>query len=162
MTSDGAAEAAGVQAPAPHPALKGLDFLVGEWQLEGREDESGGQITGRPRFEWTEGGFYLVQHVDIDYAGRRVHGVEYIGYQASSGKLRSYFFSNEGPGAFGDVAIEYVWEPEEGVLAIWGGDVGSPASFKGEVSPDGNTITGRWSWPGGGYEATMRRIGGGA
>jgi hypothetical protein len=82
-----------MQAPEPHPALKDLDFLVGEWELEG-----------------------------------------------SSGRLRSYFFSNEGPGPFGDVAVEY---------------------FKGEVSPDGNTIAGRWKWPGGGYQATMRRTGSG-
>jgi hypothetical protein len=106
-----------VQAPEPHPALKALDFLVGEWELEGREDESGGRITGRPRFEWMDGRFYLAQHVS---------------------------------------------EPEEGALTIWGGDVDSPASFEGEVSPDGNTTTGRSKWPGGGYQATMSRIGSGA
>jgi hypothetical protein len=143
--------------PKPNPALGRLDFLVGEWRLEGRDDASGGEIAGRLQFEWMDGGFYLVQHVDLDYAGRSVRGVEYIGHQESSGRLRSYFFSNEGPGPFGDVAIEYVYQPEENGLTIWGGDVGSPARFQGDVSEDRSTITGRWEWPGGGYAATMRR-----
>jgi hypothetical protein len=147
-----------VQAPEPNAALRNLDLMIGTWDLQGREDESGGAIRGRLAFEWMEGGFYLVQRVDIDYAGRRVRGTEYVGYQQSTGKLRSYFFSNEGPGPFGDVAIEYVWEADENRLTIWGGDVGSPAHFKGEISPDRRTITGRWSWPGGGYEATMARV----
>jgi hypothetical protein len=67
-----------------------------------------------------EGGFYLAQRVDVDYAGRQVHGVEYVGWQESTGKLRSYFFSNEGPWPFGDVAIEYVWELSDEALTIWG------------------------------------------
>jgi hypothetical protein len=142
----------------PNQALRRLDFLVGEWRLEGRDAGSGDPITGRLRFDWMDGGFYLVQQVDIDYAGRPVHGIEYIGHQESSGTLRSYFFSNEGPGPFGDVAIEYVYEPEDDALTIWGGDVGSPAHFRGQITEDRSTITGRWEWPGGGYRATMRRM----
>jgi hypothetical protein len=150
---------ASVPQAEPSPDLGRLDCLVGEWRLEGRDDTSGGEIKGRLRFDWMDGGFYLVQHVDIDYAGRAVRGVEYIGHQASSGRLRSYFFSNEGPGPFGDVAIEYVYEPEEDALTIWGGEVGSPAHFQGRLSEDRSAITGRWEWPGGGYAATMRRSG---
>lgn len=146
----------------PSPALKPLDRMVGRWELRGREDDSGGEIRGKLEIDWLEGGFYLVQRVDIDYAGRQVRGIEHVGYQESTGKLRSYFFSNEGPGPFGDVAIEYVWELTDDALTIWGGDVGSPASFKGTFSPDGGEITGRWQWPGGGYEATMTRTGGGS
>jgi hypothetical protein len=161
MQSEQDPSANSVPVAEPNPALGRLDFLVGEWRLEGRDDVSGGQIRGRLRFDWMDGGFYLVQHVDIDYAGRPVRGVEYIGHQGSSGRLRSYFFSNEGPGPFGDVAIEYVWQPGEDALTIWGGDVGSPAHFEGKVSDDRGTITGRWKWPGGGYAATMRRSGSG-
>ena len=65
-----------------------------------------------------------------------------------------------GPGPFGGVALEYVWEVGGDNLAIWGGFVGSPASIKGKFGDDDrNTITGRWEWPGGGCEATMRRVG---
>jgi uncharacterized protein DUF1579 len=146
------------QAPQPNPALASLDVMVGTWELKGRESGPEGEIHGRPTFEWMEGGFYLVQQVHIDYIGRRIVGTEYIGYDEENDNLRSYFFSNEGPGLFGRVALEYVWEVGEDTLTIWGGEVGSPASFKGRLSDDRNTITGRWEWPGGGYEATMARI----
>ena len=145
------------QEPHPNPALKRLDVLVGTWNLTGRESGPDGEIHGRLIFEWMEGGFYLVQHVDIDYVGRKIKGVEYVGYDDSNDTLRSHFFSNTGPGPFGGVALEYVWEIGEDNLTIWGGYVGSPASFKGRFSDDRNTGTGRWEWPGGGYEATMTR-----
>jgi hypothetical protein len=145
------------QPPQPNPALASLDVMVGAWELKGRESCPEGEIHGRPTFEWMEGGFYLVQQVDIDYIGRRIVGTEYIGYDEKNDNIRSYFFSNEGPGPFGRVALEYVWEVGEDTLTIWGGEVGSPASFKGRFSDDRNTITGRWDWPGGGYEATMSR-----
>lgn len=146
----------------PNVALRDLDVMVGDWELRGQEDDSGADIRGRLAFRWMEGGFYLVQHVEIDYAGREVTGTEYIGYEASTGKRRSYFFSTEGPGPFGNVAIEYVWELAGDALTIWGGYVGSPASFKARLSGDRSSISGRWQWPGGGYTTTMVRVGGGS
>ena len=144
--------------PRPNPALGRLEVMVGTWELKGRESGAEGEIHGRPTFEWMEGGFYLVQHVEIDYIGHRIAGTEYIGYDEENDNLKSYFFSNEGPGPFGGVALEYVWEVGEDTFTIWGGFVGSPASFKGRFSDGRNTITGRWDWPGGGYEATMTRV----
>src|SRR5215216_2676093 len=94
----------------------------------------------------------------IDYIGRRIVGTKYIGYDEENDNLRSYFFSNEASGPFGGVALEYVWEVGDNTFTIWGGEVGSPASFMGRFSDDRDTITGRWEWPGGGYEATMTRV----
>jgi hypothetical protein len=128
--------------------------MVGVWGLEDQEAGSNREITGRLRFEWMEGGFYLIHHVDVDYAGRKVNGIEYVGYDDRSDKLPSYF-SNEGPGPFGGVAIEYVWEVDAGKLMIWGGEVGSAANLKATFSDDRNTISGRWEWLGGGYSATL-------
>ena len=144
--------------PRPKPTLRSLDVMVGTWELKGRESGPEGEIHGRPTFEWMEGGFYLVQHVDIDYIGRRIVGTEYIGYDEENDNLRSYFFSNKAPGPFGGVALEYVWEVGYDTFTIWGGEVGSPASFMGRLSDDRDTITGHWEWPGGGYEATMTRV----
>ncbi len=158
MADDDTNNAQAHQPPQPNPALASLDVMVGTWELQGRESGPKGEIHGRPTFEWMEGGFYLVQQVDIDYIGRRIVGTEYIGYDEENDNLRSYFFSNEGPGPFGRVALEYVWEVCDDTLTIWGGEAGSPASFKGRFSDDRNTITGRWEWPGGGYEATMTRV----
>ena len=145
------------QPPQPNPALKSLDVMVGTWDLKGREFGSGGEIRGRLAFDWMEGGFYLVQRVDIEHADLKITGVEYIGYEESSQTLKSYFFSNHGPGPFGGVALEYVWEVDDDTLTIWGGFVGSPAKFEGKFGDAHDTITGRWEWPGGGYEATMTR-----
>ena len=142
----------------PNAALKSLDVMVGAWDLEGRETGSNAEIEGRLSFEWMEGGFYLVQHVEIDYADRKVNGVEYVGYDEASASLRSCFFSSEGPGPFGGVAIEYAWEVDDGTVTIWGGEVGSPANFKGKFSDDRNAIWGRWEWPGGGYCAMLTRV----
>lgn len=146
------------QLPQPNPALKSLDVMVGTWDLKGRESGPDGEIHGQVTFEWMEGGFYFVQRVDIDFAGRKITGTEYVGYDESNEALKSYFFSNTGPGPFGGVAFEYVWEVGDETLTIWGGYVGSPASFKGNFSDDHNTVAGRWEWPGGGYEATMTRV----
>ncbi len=140
----------------PNPALKSLNVMLGTWNVKGRESGSDGEIQGQLTFEWMEGGFYLVQRVHIDYVGK-ITGTEYVGYDESNEVLKSYFFSNQGPGPFGGVALEYVWEVGDDTLTIWGGFVGSPANFKGKFSEDRNTITGRWEWPGGGYEATMTR-----
>ena len=150
--------AQGHDQPGPNPALDSLDVMVGTWDLKGRESGPVGEIHGRVAFEWMEGGFYLVQRVDIDHIGRKITGAEYIGYDESNDVLKSYFFSNHGPGPFGGVALEYVWEVGGDTLTIWGGFVGSPASFEGKFGADRNTVTGRWEWPGGGYEATMTRV----
>lgn len=90
--------------PQPHPALRALDVLVGTWRM------SGPDVHGQVSFEWLEGGFYLVQRVDINHAGNDIRGLEYIGYDPAADNLHSYFFGNTGPGPFGTIALEYVWE----------------------------------------------------
>lgn len=138
-------------ASKPNPALKQLDVLIGTWNVKGPDID--GQIT----FEWLEGGFYFMQHVDLDHAGNSIKGIEYIGYDPSSQTLKSSFFGNQAPGPFATVALEYAWEVGDDTLTIWAGEVGSPASYKGAFSDEHNTVTGRWVWPGGGYESTMTR-----
>ena len=137
--------------PEPNPHLKILARLVGTWEMSG-------DVQGRVTFEWMEGGFFLIQRVNLERPGQRIKGIEYIGYDEENDNPSSYFFGNEGPGPFGRVALEYVWEVGDGTFTIWGGEVGSRASFKGRFSDDRNTISGRWEWPGGGYEATMARV----
>jgi Protein of unknown function (DUF1579) len=146
------------RAPVAIPALERLDVMVGRWEVNGRELGSGAAVHGQVEFEWLDGGFYLVQRVETEYGGRRVTGAEYIGYDGDNRNLKSYFFSNDGPGPFGGVALEYVWEIADDGLTIWSGFEGSPARFSGTFSDDRNTISGRWEWPGGGYESTMTRV----
>lgn len=60
-------------------------------------------------YEWMEGGFFLIQHVDAVAGGRVIKATEYN-------------------------------------------------FFEGRFSEDGNSYTGAWPWPGGGYTATLTRI----
>ncbi len=138
-------------------ALHSLDVMVGTWQVDGRDSATGAAIQGYVTFRWLDGGQFLVQRVDLDHAGLRITGTEYVGYDRESDSLQSYFFSDEGPGPFGGFALDCVWEVDESTVTIWGGSAGSPAIFTGRFSDDRATLTGRWRWPGGGYEATMTR-----
>ena len=142
---------AAYQAASPHPDLKSLEKLVGMWNLSG---DTQGQIT----YEWMEGGFFLLQHVDMEHAGNHIKGLEVIGHLRPFGEepsedIKSRFYSSTGD------TLDYVYELKENTFIIWGGEKGSPAFFKGTFSPDGNTCTGAWVFPGGGgYSTTMTRV----
>jgi hypothetical protein len=129
------------QPPEPRLDLKGLDRLVGTWNVSGPE------IHGRVIFEWMEGGFFLIQRIDFDHAGRRVKGIEIIGHERRFGaepseEIKSRFYSNTGD------TLDYVYELEGDTLTIWVGERGSPAYYRGTFSGDGGTLTCAWHYPG--------------
>jgi hypothetical protein len=66
------------QPPEPDPDLKGLDRLVGTWEVSG-----GAQ--GRVTYEWMEGGYFLIQHVDLDQHGQKIKGIEVFGHERPFG-----------------------------------------------------------------------------
>ena len=138
------------QSPTPDPALKRLgDALIGTWNISG---DAQGQVI----YEWMEGGFFLIQHVDLEH-GQENKGIEIIGHLRPFGEepgkdIKSRYYGNEGS------TFDYVYELEGDTLMIWGGEKGSPAYYKGEFSADGNILTGAWVWPGGGYESTATRV----
>lgn len=137
-------------APGPSPDLAPLDRLVGSWHV------SGG-ARGTVTYEWLEGRFFLVQHVDLEQFGERTSGVEIIGHNHDFGTepdpdIRSCFYDNHGN------TFRYVYELDGDALTIWAGDRNSPAYYQGRFSDDGNTIAGDWVYPdGGGYSSTMTR-----
>jgi hypothetical protein len=140
------------QPPQPNPDLKNLDILVGTWEMSG-------DVHGQVTFEWMEGGFFLIQRVDLGpQDGQRIKGIEIIGHERPFGAepsedIRSRFYSNMGD------TLDYVYELEGNTLTIWAGEKGSPAYAKGTFSEDGNTGSGEWVYPGGGYRFTMTRTG---
>jgi hypothetical protein len=137
---------------APNADLKSLDRLIGKWK------QTGG-VEGTVTYEWAEGGFFLIQHVDMESDGRPIKGMELIGHVQAFGEepskdIKSRFFS-----FLDGMTLDYVYEIEGDTLTIWGGERGSPAYYKGIFSKDGNTLSGGWVYPGGGgYEATTTRI----
>ncbi|HEY0070212.1 MAG TPA: hypothetical protein VGE04_09620 [Chloroflexia bacterium] len=143
------------QTPTPNPDLKGLDRLVGTWAVF---DPGGAEgVQGRVTYEWMEGGFFLVQHVDLDQGGQKIKGIEIIGHEQTFGAepsadIKSRFYDTLGN------TLDYVYELDGDTLIIWGGEKGSPAYFRGTFSGDDNTLTGGWVYPGGGYDSTMTRV----
>jgi hypothetical protein len=139
------------QPPTPSPDLKSLDRLVGTWKVAGGAQ---GQVT----YEWMEGGFFLLQHVDLEQYGQRITGIEVIGHERQFGAepsadIRSRFYDSTGN------TLDHVYELEGDALTIWGGEKGSAAYYKGRFSQDGNAVSGDWVYPGGGgYESTMTRV----
>jgi hypothetical protein len=140
------------QQPVPNQDLKSLDRLVGTWK------QTGG-VEGTVTYQWAEGGFFLIQHVDMVSGDQPIKGMELIGHvqifgEEPSKDIKSRFFS-----FLDGMTLDYVYEIEGDTLTIWGGERGSPAYYKGQFSEDGNTLSGGWVYPGGGgYEATTTRI----
>ncbi|HLF26835.1 MAG TPA: hypothetical protein VJG32_10905 [Anaerolineae bacterium] len=138
------------QASTPNPDLKSLDRLVGTWKVSGGAQ---GQVT----YEWLEGGFFLMQHFDLESGGHKIKGIEIIGHlQPFEGQpsedIRTRIYDNMGN------TFDYVYELDGDTLTIWGGEKGSPAYYKGTFSDGGNTLAGAWVIPGDGYESTATRV----
>ncbi len=135
----------------PNPDLQTLARLVGTWQVSG-------DAQGQSRYEWTEGGFFLVQHFDLVREGRPIRGIELIGHlRPLEGEpseeiwTRVYSFTD-------GLTLDYVYELNGDTLTIWGGGKGSPAYYQGTFSADGTNVAGAWHWPGGGYTADITRV----
>jgi hypothetical protein len=139
------------QPPTPSPDLGGLDRLVGTWKVSG-----GAQ--GRVTYEWMEGGFFLLQHVELEQYGQRIKGMEVIGTNGRSAASRARTSS---PGS------TTIWATPSTMCMSWtatplpsGAARRAPRpTTRGTFSQDGNTISGAWVYPDdGGYESTSSRV----
>jgi len=152
MTDENNTQAAD-QSPEPRPGLRSLDKLVGTWRV------SGPDIDGAVKYEWMDGGFFLLQHIDMVHGDNHIRGREIIGYEQAFGAtepaehITSRFYGSAGE------TLDYTYEVDDETLTIWGGQKGSPAYYKGQWSEDGRVNAGAWVWPGGGYSSTMTRFG---
>ena len=104
-----------------------------------------------------DGGYYLVQHVELDHPGQKITGVEYIGFDEDTGTLRSHFMSSFGAN------FTYTWDLVDRDLYTWFGDKDAASFFHGRLSDDGTRYEGAWQWPDdrggtGGYSANAVRI----
>ena len=138
--------------PEPTADLERLERLVGNWRVTGG-------ARGTVRYEWMEGGFFLLQHVDLEQFDRKVRGLEVIGHLRAFGEEPSEAIVSRYYDTLGNT-FDYVYEIEGDTLTIWAGARGSPAHYTGKFSSDGETITGDWVYPGGGgYSSSMTRMG---
>jgi hypothetical protein len=129
------------QSPKPDPALKRLDRLVGRWTMKGHmlnSDEE--NILGEATFQWLEGGFFMQQDVEIDFAGMfRIKSRELIGYDAETETFASKVYSNMSP-----LPLPYKWDLQGDTLTISVSYGPLDASFQGTFGKDGRSFSGGW------------------
>jgi hypothetical protein len=147
MSDDDAIEQTTQQAQ-PNPDLQTLGRLVGTWTVSGEAD---GTVT----YEWTEGGFFLLQHVDL--GGNR--GLEVIGHESKYGEKPSADIRSRYYGFSEGETLDYTYEIVGDTLTIWMGERGSPAYYEGTFDEAGDVLTGAWHYPGGGgYQTVSTRV----
>jgi hypothetical protein len=125
--------------PKPDPALKRLDRFVGAWSMEGHlvgSDEM--NIRGQATYRWLPGGFFLEQHVRLDFMGLDIDSLELIGYDPETKSFPSTVFSNLSP-----VPLPYRWDVQDEAVTITVSYGVLDATFTGAWRDDG-TFSGGW------------------
>jgi hypothetical protein len=117
-----------------NPALKRLDKLVGEWNVEisYRSDPSN-IIRGRTSFEWLGNGF-IVQRSEVERP-EFPKGIAIIGGEDATDIFPMHYFDSRG------VVRLYQMTLDNGVWKTWRDDPVFSQRFMGTFSDDGNTIT---------------------
>src|SRR5262245_38471937 len=119
------------QLPPPDPALKRLDRLVGTWSMRGHligSDEE--NIIGRTTFQWLDGGYFLQQDAEIDFAGMsKIKARELIGYDPETEAFSSFVYSN-----FSPEPLPYTWDLQDDTITISVAYGPLDATFKGQFS----------------------------
>lgn len=101
-----------------------------------------------------DGGYFLLQHVDLVQGGQTIRGLEVIGHnrpfmEDPDDEIRSRFYDSMGN------TLDYTYEPiDSDTVKIWAGDKGSPAYALSTMSKDGKTLSAEWVYPGGGGYTT--------
>jgi hypothetical protein len=129
------------QPPVPDPALKTLEPFIGTWSLKGRLlDSDEENILGRATYRWLEGGFFLQQDIELDFAGQvHIKSHELIGYDSETEAFSSLVFSNMSP-----TPLPYRWEVDDNTVIISVSHGPLDATFKGSFGADGNSFSGGW------------------
>jgi hypothetical protein len=91
------------QEAQPHPDLTSLDRLVGTWAVSGEAE-------GTVVYEWTEGGFFLLQHVDL--GGNK--GLEVIGHEHRYGEEPSVDIRSRYYGFSEGETLDYTYTTKAG------------------------------------------------
>lgn len=117
-----------MQAAEPNPALRQLDVLVGEWEMEFSLFP---EARGRAAFEWQLGGAVLVENM-----GGNATWI--IGRDEALDTYCVLYFDSRG------VSRVYAMSLEAGVWKIWRDSPGFSQRFTGTFSDDRNSITARW------------------
>ena len=127
-----------MQESAPHPAVRRLEALVGEWDTEGAHPvDPSIRVQGRVSFEWLEGGHFLVERWEVAHPDFP-NGIAIIGYDEAAGRCAMHYFDSRG------IARVYQMSIEDGVWTVRRDDPDFSQRFTGRFDDGGRTIAGRW------------------
>lgn len=129
------------QLPKPNPALKSLEVLVGDWEMELSNasflPSPSDTVKGHVTFDWLEnGGFLVMRQGDKPPSPPAASWV--IGRDGSAENYSILYFDSRG------VSRRYEMSFNSGVWKIWRESPGFWQRYEGKVSEDGNTITAHW------------------
>ena len=127
--------------PEHNPALVGLEFLSGEWDMElsnapflpSREDTAHGHVT----FEWIEDGAVLVMR-QSEQPGTPPSARWAIGRDEADPDFKVLYSDSRG------VSRIYEMSFTEGTWRLWRDHPGFSQRFEGQVSPNGKKIVAHW------------------
>jgi hypothetical protein len=141
------ADIIGAKAQIVNPALKPLEFLLGEWRTTGTHPAMPDKVlNGRASFRWHEGGAFLIMRTQVNEP-EFPDGLAIIGSDDIAGTFTMTYFDERGISRIyavtvGDRTVE--WRRDDRALAqsmtITAKDDGTLMS-KGRMSQDG----GVWS-----------------
>jgi hypothetical protein len=84
----------------PGPAHMLLDVFIGRWKTEGHTIATPSSpaisITGTDTYEWLEGGFFMIHHVDVMMGVQKVKAIEIVSHDHASNKYFPNSFDNQG------------------------------------------------------------------
>ena len=124
--------------PQPNPALKALDRFIGTWEIIGRtEGAKEDNIKGKTTFTKLPGGFFVMQHIQMDFAGMTIDATELIGYNEEKQSITSSVYTTA------PSPLPYSWKLDGDNVEIEVVYGPFDAAFKGKFLPGGK-YTGSW------------------
>jgi len=139
------------EASIPNPLLAPFSRLIGTWSTVGTHPMVPDTVFhGRTRFEWLEGGAFLIMHQEIDEPGIPT-GIAIIGGDDATGEFSMLYFDERAVSRRYAVAVrdnEWTW---------WRDAPGFSQRFTFTISVDGRSMvgTGRLSRDGSTWEGDL-------
>jgi hypothetical protein len=132
--------------PSPTAGHKLLTLFVGRWNVAGVQLASrvgpAAEISGTERFEWLEGGHFLLHHFDARVGGAPAACIEVTGYDPTTGTYPTHTYYNTGQRA------EWRLAERDGTWTLTGewpiAGEATQVRCTIEFADEGNTRTSKW------------------